>query len=167
MVGESSTTVIAISDPRSSDTARSAGEHAVLHIRSTVEDPSDSKLSVWRVDTPSSSAGLNRGLALFRVQASNREISEPTRSRFAWVGVLLAGTIAISAELYFDHIRNYDYVWDVGLVTGLKMGSIDMLETGVWILLLVWLAVLFDLTAPPSSDALLEADASPRKREGA
>lgn len=81
--------------------------------------------------------------------------------------MLLAGTIAISAELYFDHIRNYDYVWDVGLVTGLKMGSIDMLETGVWILLLVWLAVLFDLTAPPSSDALLEADASPRKREGA
>jgi hypothetical protein len=44
--------------------------------------------------------------------------------------VLLAGTIAISAELYFDHIRNYDYVWDVGLVTGLKMGSIDDVGDG-------------------------------------
>lgn len=73
-----------------------------------------------------------------------------------WLGVLLVGTIAIWAETYFAHIRNYDYVWDVGLVTGLKMGAIDMLETGVWILLLVWLAILFDLTVPPTSEVLLE-----------
>ena len=61
-----------------------------------------------------------------------------------WLGVLLAGTIAISTELYFDRLRAYEYVWDVDLPTGLKMGAVDMLETGVWVLLLVWLAVLFD-----------------------
>jgi hypothetical protein len=74
----------------------------------------------------------------------------------SWVSVLLTGTIAITAELYFDRLRAYEYVWDVGLVTGLKMGAVDMLETGVWIVLLVWLAVLFDLTPPPTSEVLVE-----------
>jgi hypothetical protein len=73
-----------------------------------------------------------------------------------WLSVLLTGTIAISAELYFDRLRAYAYVWDVGLVTGLKMGAVDLLETGIWILLLVWLSVLFDLTAPPTDEVLLE-----------
>jgi hypothetical protein len=68
-----------------------------------------------------------------------------------WLGVLLAGTIAISAELYFDHLRAYEYVWDVDLATGLKMGAVDMLEMGVWIVLIVWLAVHFDLTEPPTT----------------
>jgi len=73
-----------------------------------------------------------------------------------WLGVLLAGTIAISTELYFDRLRAYEYVWDVGLVTGLKMGAVDMLETGVWILLLVWLAMLLDLTPLPINEVFVE-----------
>ena len=72
-----------------------------------------------------------------------------------WLSALLTGTIAISAELYFDRLRAYAYVWDVGLVTGVKMGAVDMLETVVWVLMLVWLAILFDLTAPPASEVLV------------
>jgi hypothetical protein len=49
------------------------------------------------------------------------------------------------AEIYFDSIRGYPYVWDVGLEAGLKMGAVDLLETGIWVLLLGWLAVLFDM----------------------
>jgi hypothetical protein len=49
------------------------------------------------------------------------------------------------AELYFDGVRGWPKVWDVDLAAGLKMGAVDMLEMGVWILLLGWLAVLFDM----------------------
>jgi hypothetical protein len=77
-----------------------------------------------------------------------------------WLGVLLAGTIAISAELYFDSLRAYEYVWDVGLVTGLKMGAVDMLEMGVWVLLLGWLTVLFNRTLPAAPDTPIE-DSTP------
>jgi len=62
-----------------------------------------------------------------------------------WLGVLLVGAVGRLAESYFDGLRAYEYVWDVGLAAGLKMGAVDMLETGVWILLLGWLAVLFDM----------------------
>jgi hypothetical protein len=62
-----------------------------------------------------------------------------------WLGVLLAGTVGMFAELYFDGVRGWPKVWDVDLAAGLKMGAVDMLEMGVWILLLGWLAVLFDM----------------------
>ena len=61
-----------------------------------------------------------------------------------WLGVILVGTVGKWAELCFDRLRAWPYVWDVDLPTGLKMGALDMLETGIWILLLVWFAVLFD-----------------------
>lgn len=61
-----------------------------------------------------------------------------------WLGVLLAGTFGMLAEHYFDGIRGWPEVWDVDLANGLKMGAIDMFEIAVWVLLLGWLAVLFD-----------------------
>jgi hypothetical protein len=61
-----------------------------------------------------------------------------------WLGVLLVGAIEKLAELRFDRLSTHAYVWDVDLPTGLKMGAVDILETGVWILLLVWLAALLD-----------------------
>lgn len=61
-----------------------------------------------------------------------------------WLGVLLAGAFGILAEHYFDGMRGWPKVWDVDLATGLKMGAIDILEIAVWVLLLGWLAVLFD-----------------------
>jgi len=62
-----------------------------------------------------------------------------------WLCVLLIGTVGKVAEIYFDSIRGYPYVWDVDMATGLKMGAIDLLEAWVWVLLLGWLAVLFDM----------------------
>jgi hypothetical protein len=51
-------------------------------------------------------------------------------------------------ELYFDRLRAHEYVWDVDLSTGLKMGAVGMLEMGLWIVLLIWLVLHFDLTEP-------------------
>lgn len=62
-----------------------------------------------------------------------------------WLCVLLIGTFGKVAEIYFDSLRGYPHVWDVDLAAGLNMGIIDMLETGLWVLLLGWLAVLFDM----------------------
>jgi hypothetical protein len=68
-----------------------------------------------------------------------------------WLAVLLAGAFGKLAELYFDSLHPA-YVWDVNLATGLKMGAVDVLEMGVWILLIAWLAVLFDLTGAPGGE---------------
>jgi hypothetical protein len=62
-----------------------------------------------------------------------------------WLCVLLIGSVGKAAEIYFDSLRGYPKVWDVDLAAGLKMGGIDLLELGVWVLLLGWLAVLFDM----------------------
>ncbi len=62
-----------------------------------------------------------------------------------WLCVLLIGTVGKLAEIYFDRLRGYPKVWDVGLTAGLKMLAIDVLESGVWVLLLGCLAVLFDM----------------------
>jgi hypothetical protein len=61
-----------------------------------------------------------------------------------WTGVLLAGMVGKLAELYFDSLRGWPYVWKAGVATGLKMGAVDMLEMGIWILLVSWLVVLFE-----------------------
>jgi hypothetical protein len=61
-----------------------------------------------------------------------------------WLSVLLAGTVGMLAECYFDSVRGWPKVWDVDLANGLKMGAVDMLEIGVWILLVGWLALLLD-----------------------
>ena len=58
---------------------------------------------------------------------------------------MLIGTVGRVAEGYFDSIRGYPYVWDVDLAAGLNMGAVDMFEMGVWVLLLGWLAILFDM----------------------
>jgi hypothetical protein len=57
----------------------------------------------------------------------------------------LGGAAGDLAETYSDRVRGYPYVWDVGLAAGLKMGAVDLLETAVWVLLLGWLATLFDM----------------------
>jgi hypothetical protein len=62
-----------------------------------------------------------------------------------WLCVLLIGMVGKVAEIYFDSMGGYPYVWDVGLAAGVKMGEIDLLETGLWVLLMGWLALLFDM----------------------
>lgn len=71
-----------------------------------------------------------------------------------WIGVFAAGALGKLAELYFDSLHPA-YVWDVNLEAGLKMGATDIFDMAVWILLLAWLAVLFDLTQAPASDSVL------------
>jgi hypothetical protein len=73
-----------------------------------------------------------------------------------WLGVIPAGAAGALTEIYIDGIRSYPYVWDVNMPTGLKMSIADMLEMGVWILLLGWFAVLFNRILPPDSEALVE-----------
>ena len=72
-----------------------------------------------------------------------------------WLAVFIAGAIGALLENCFDGLRAWPYVWDVGLITGLKMGAVDMLEMGVWVLLLCWFAVLFDRQLPLKEDQLL------------
>lgn len=62
-----------------------------------------------------------------------------------WLAILLGGAVGDLAETYFDRVRGYPYVWDVDLTAGLKMGAVDLLEMAVWVLLLGWLATLFDM----------------------
>ena len=62
-----------------------------------------------------------------------------------WLCVLLIATVGRVAEIYFDSICGNPYLWDVGLAAGLNMLAVDLLETGLWLLLFGWLAVLFDM----------------------
>jgi hypothetical protein len=62
-----------------------------------------------------------------------------------WLCVLLLATVGRVAEIYFDSICGNPYLWDVDLAAGLNMGTVDLLETGLWVLLLGWLAMLFDM----------------------
>lgn len=62
-----------------------------------------------------------------------------------WLCVLLIATVGRVAEVYFDSICGNPYLWDVDLAAGLNMLAVDLLETGLWVLLLGWLAVLFDM----------------------
>lgn len=85
-----------------------------------------------------------------------------------WLAILLAGAFGKLAELYFDSLHPV-YVWDVNLATGLKMGAVDMLEMAVWILLLGWLAVLFDLAEAPARELPVEnpaVDVLPESNSG-
>ena len=62
-----------------------------------------------------------------------------------WLCVLLLATVGRVAEMYFDSICGNPHLWDVDLAAGLDMVAVDLLETGLWVLLLGWLAVLFDM----------------------
>jgi hypothetical protein len=62
-----------------------------------------------------------------------------------WLCVLLTATVGRVAEIYFDSICGNPHLWDVDLAAGLNMGAVDLLETGLWVLLLGSLAVLFDM----------------------
>ena len=59
---------------------------------------------------------------------------------------MLIGMVGRVAEGYFDSISGNPYLWDVDLAAGLNMGAVDMFEMGLWVLLLGWLAILFDIT---------------------
>jgi hypothetical protein len=76
-----------------------------------------------------------------------------------WLAVLIAGAIGALLENCFEGLRAWPYVWDVGLATGLKMGAIDILEMGIWVLLLGWFVVLFNRTMPPAKEEFAEVPA--------
>ena len=76
-----------------------------------------------------------------------------------WLAVLIAGGVGALLENCFEGLRTWPYVWDVDLATGLKMGAIDMLETLIWLLLLGWLAVLFNRTSQTAPEPFVEVPA--------
>ncbi|MGO9776199.1 MAG: hypothetical protein ACLQGT_06850 [Terracidiphilus sp.] len=71
-----------------------------------------------------------------------------------WLGVLLA---AIEVELAL--LISSNVFSTSGWVSELSLGVVSLFVMGIWILLLGWLAVLFDRTLPPAKDELAEIPA--------
>ena len=82
-----------------------------------------------------------------------------------WLCVLLIATVGRVAEIYFDSICGNPYLWDVDLAAGLNMVTVDLLETWLWVLLLGWLAVLFDMgqLSPRANVVVTTCPAAPNR----
>jgi hypothetical protein len=68
-----------------------------------------------------------------------------------WLGVLFATLAWALVELISNNVFSTP-TW----VAELNVGATNLLEMGIWVLLLGWFAVLFDRTMPPTQEALAE-----------
>jgi hypothetical protein len=66
-----------------------------------------------------------------------------------WLGVMIASLVRELVDLFVTHV-----VVNLTWVAELKLGVASLLEMGIWILLLGWLAVLFGRQQPPAEEVL-------------